>query len=201
MMSATTLSIENMHLHGDLFANLFRARRESFIVRKKWLLPEADGMEFDQYDTPASRWIAVHQENKVLAGVRLMPTTTRLGMYSYMIRDAQRGMLESIPSNLLDFDAPVDPLIWEATRIFVSTDVPAKERMLVQSDLMQELITAARSLGANQLLAFGPAIWPRWMARLRLSAQPAGPVLLLDGVRVQTALMDLNAQPIPQRLI
>lgn len=188
-----------MHLHGDLFVNLFRARRESFIVRKKWLLPEADGLEFDQYDTPASRWIAVHQRNKILAGVRLMPTSAKLGMYSYMIRDAQRGMLHSIPSNLLDFEAPVDPQVWEATRIFVSNDVPAKQRMVVQGDLMNELITAAKSMGAKQLLAFGPSVWPRWMARLGLSAKAAGPVIELDGVRVQTALMDLEGQQTSER--
>ena len=193
-MIATTLSLDNMHLHGSLFANLFRARRESFIVRKKWRLPEADGMEFDQYDTPVSRWIAVHQGTRILAGVRLMPTNARVGMYSYMIRDAQRGMLEAIPSNLLDFEAPVDPLVWEATRIFVSDDVPASQRTRVQADLMFELISTAQSLGAKQLLAFGPAVWPRWMARLKLSAEPAGPILMLDGVRVQTAVMDLSAQ-------
>lgn len=195
MIRATTLSIESMHLHGDLLARLFCARRESFIVRNKWLLPEADGMEFDQYDTHESRWIAVHQDQEVLAGVRLMPTSAKLGMYSYMIRDAQRGILDAIPSNLLDFKAPVDPLVWEATRIFVSRDVPAMTRMKVHSCLMSALITEAVSLGATQLLAFGPAIWPRWIARLGLFANPAGPVMELDGVRVQTAIMDLTAQP------
>ncbi len=60
-MQTTTLSFENMHNHGELFANVFRARRQTFIVQNKWDLPEADGMEYDQYDTPASRWVAVHQ--------------------------------------------------------------------------------------------------------------------------------------------
>ena len=54
-MQTTTLSFDNMHQHGALFANLLRARKESFITRNNWDLPQADGMEFDQYDTPASR--------------------------------------------------------------------------------------------------------------------------------------------------
>ena len=91
VMLTTTLSFQNMHQHGDLFVNLLRARRKSFIIRNNWRLPEAEGMEFDQYDTPASRWIAVHDGGEVLAGVRLTPTTARVGMYTYMIRDAQRG--------------------------------------------------------------------------------------------------------------
>jgi N-acyl-L-homoserine lactone synthetase len=97
-MQVTTLSFGNMHNHGELFSNMFRARHETFIQQNKWDLPEADGMEYDQYDTPASRWIAVHEFGHVLAGVRLTPTTARCGIYSYMIRDAQRGLLDSIPS-------------------------------------------------------------------------------------------------------
>lgn len=192
LMLTTTLSFQNMHQHGDLFVNLLRARRKSFIIKNNWRLPEAEGMEFDQYDTPASRWIAVHEGSDVLAGVRLTPTTARVGMYSYMIRDAQRGMLESIPSDLMDFEAPVDPKIWEASRIFVANSVPARMRKKVQGDLMYEMIRTARSLGAQKIIAFGPAVWPRWIGRLGLKAQPAGPVMELDGVRVQVAVMDLD---------
>ena len=50
-MQTTTLSFANMHNHGELMANLFRARRDSFILRNQWDLPEALGMEYDQYDT------------------------------------------------------------------------------------------------------------------------------------------------------
>ena len=192
-MQTTTLSFQNMHTHGELFANLLRARRQSFIVQNQWDLPEADGMEFDQYDTPASRWIAVHEFGEVLAGIRLTPTTARVGMYSYMIRDAQKGLLPSIPSNLLDFEAPVAPHIWESSRVFVSRAVPANLRMRVQADLMTEMIAAARTLGATRILGLVPAVWSRWIKRLGLDAEPAGPVLHMDGQESQVALMHLSA--------
>lgn len=191
-MLATTLSFGNMHNHGDLLVRLFKARRQSFIVQNNWNLPEAEGMEYDQYDTPASRWIAVHDGDTVLAGIRLTPTTARCGMYSYMIRDAQKGMLDTIPSDLLNFDAPVDPDIWESSRVFVSQGIPARERNRVQSQLMMELIQAARAQGAKQLLGMVPAVWPRWISRLGLRAEPAGPVMEIDGIDVQVALMDLE---------
>ena len=63
-MQTTTLSFANMHNHGELFANILRARRQSFIIQNRWELPEALGMEFDQYDTPQSRWIAVQDEGR-----------------------------------------------------------------------------------------------------------------------------------------
>ena len=49
-MLTTTLSFANLHNHGELFANMLRARRELFIVHNKWNLPEAMGMEYDQYE-------------------------------------------------------------------------------------------------------------------------------------------------------
>ena len=191
-MEVTSLSISNMYLHGSLLTNLFRARKETFIDLKLWELPQADGMEYDQYDTPACKWIAVHDGSEVVAGVRLMPTTVKVGMYSYMIRDAQRGLLPSIPDYLLDFDAPVDPEVWEATRIFVSRTVPATRRTQVQLELMQALISEAYKAGAKKILAFGPAVWPRWLGRLNLSASAAGPKMILDGVEVQTAIMNIG---------
>ena len=191
-MEATTLSFQNMHEHGELLVNLFKARRDSFIVRRSWDLPEAEGMEYDQYDTPASRWIAVQEGEKVLAGVRLTPTMSKCGMYTYLIRDAQKGMLEGIPSNLLDFEAPVDPGIWESSRVFVVEDVPAKKRARVQMLLMHELVRAARENGVTQVIGLVPAVWSRWIRRLGITADPAGPKRDIDGFPSQVALLQVS---------
>jgi N-acyl-L-homoserine lactone synthetase len=182
-MQATTLSFDNMHKHGDLFANMLRARHKTFIERNNWDLPQADGMEFDQYDTPASRWIAVHEFGHVLAGVRLTPTTARVGIYTYMIRDAQRGLLESIPRDLLWEEAPVAPHIWESSRVFVSDDVPAKIRLKVQIELISEMVRSARALGATQVLGLIPEHSPRLARRTGIDCVAAGPVLDFGGSR------------------
>ena len=182
-MEVTTLSFENLHKHGPLFANLFRARHRTFIQHNKWDLPQADGMEFDQYDTPASRWVAVHERGEVLAGVRLTPTTHKCGIYSYMIRDAQLGLLQTIPQNLLRFDAPVDPYIWESSRVFVSDLVPAAERLRVQMQLIHEMVISARNLGATSLLGIIPEHSPRLARRVGLDCQPVGPVLDMGGMK------------------
>lgn len=191
-MQTTTLSFENMHNHGELFANFFRARRKSFIDRNNWDLPEALGMEYDQYDNPASRWVAVHKFGQILAGIRLTPTTARCGIYSYMIRDAQRGLLDEIPSNLLYEEAPVGPHIWESSRIFVDNDTPAKIRRTVHAHLVIEMTKAARDLGATQVLGMIPASWPRWTRRCGVDAVAAGPVLHIDGVDNQVISIDLT---------
>lgn len=180
-MQTTTLSFTNLHNHGDLFANMLRARHETFIQHAKWDLPQADGMEYDQYDTPASRWIAVHEFGEVLAGIRLTPTTTKCGIYSYMIRDAQRGLLDSIPSELLFDEAPVAQHVWESSRIFVSPRVPAKMRMRVQMNLINEMTLSARELGATSVIGLIPENGPRWGRRVGLDIDVIGPVMDIGG--------------------
>lgn len=176
-MQATTLSFSTIHLHGELFADMLRARHRTFVQRMGWELPVADGLEYDQYDTPACRWVVVHQDGLVRAGVRLLPTTTRCGIYSYMARDAQMGLLPGMPENLLFEEAPVDPEIWEASRIFVSEDVPARERARAQQQLITEMVQVVRQMGGARLLGIVPELGPRLARRTGLDCRPAGPVL------------------------
>ncbi|PWE31422.1 N-acyl-L-homoserine lactone synthetase [Maritimibacter sp. 55A14] len=191
-METTTLSFQNMHRHGELLVNLLKARKNAFIDKNSWALPQAEGMEYDQYDNPASRWVAVHEGETVLAGIRLTPTIAKCGMYSYMIRDAQKGMIDTIPRNLLNFEAPVDPDIWESSRVFVVNSVPARLRTRVQAAMMHGMIEAARELGARTVLGLVPAVWSRWIGRLGLEAEPAGPVMDIEGWKTQVALMHLK---------
>jgi len=194
-MQTTTLSFANMHNYGELFANLFRARRQSFIVQKNWDLPEEMGMEFDQYDTPQSRWIAIHDFGRVLAGMRLTPTTARCGIYSYMIRDAQKGLLGgSIPSDLLFDEAPVSPQIWESTRVFVSHDIPQSIRRKVHFRLAETMTSAARELGATRLIALTAANWPRWYGRCGLDAEAIGRPMFIDDGDYQCVSIDLSGK-------
>ncbi|GGE36609.1 acyl-homoserine-lactone synthase [Actibacterium pelagium] len=190
-MQTTTLSFENMHHHGELFANMLRARRELFIGHNKWDLPEAMGMEYDQYDTPASRWVVVHDDlGRVLAGNRLTPTTAKCGIYTYMIRDAQKGLLDTIPSHLLYEEAPVCENVWESSRLFVSHDVPANRRRRVHAQLVLALASAARNLGASQCLTLLNANWPRWAGRVGVDMTAMGPVMEIEGVNNQVVSMN-----------
>lgn len=191
-MVKTTLSFENLHLHGQLFANLFRARKETFISLKQWRLPEALGMEYDQYDTPSSRWIAVHQNGEILGGMRLTPTLARCGLYSYMIRDAQRGLIDTIPYNLLYEEAPVDAHIWESTRVFVDQKSPMSMRRKIHELMIEEMMQAASDNGATHIIALTAGNWQRWYGRRGMQAKAIGPMLDIDGGAFQCVLIDVQ---------
>ena len=189
---AVVLSVRNIHEHGDLYLRYLQARREVFIVQNGWQLPEADGMEFDQYDTPLARWIALERNGEILGGARISPTTAMCGRHSYMIRDAQLGHLPSIPEDLLFDLAPVNPEIWEATRLFLTDAVPSSQRSEIQSCLMRELASAARGVGATHIIGIVPAIFCRWLKRIGMAAGAMGPIMSIDGDKVQAALMNVE---------
>ncbi|MGR3452709.1 acyl-homoserine-lactone synthase [Pseudooceanicola sp.] len=188
----TTMSLLNMTQYGDLFVEFMRARREVFIDRLHWNLPQTEGMEFDQYDTPQARWVAVHEYGQVLGGIRLMPTTARCAAYSYMLRDAQLDLLDSIPNDVLFFDAPVDPKIWEATRLFIAEGVDAKRRPVVQRMLLNAMQTTAAQQGATSVIGIVPAVFSRWLKRIGMNAAPVGPKFNIDGTWSQAALFGLK---------
>jgi N-acyl-L-homoserine lactone synthetase len=170
-----------MHNHGLLFTDFLKARRESFIVERNWDLPETEGMEFDQYDTPESRWVAIHEGRQILGGFRLTPTIARCGMYSYMIRDAQRGLLDSIPQNILHEEAPVEEHVYEISRFFKASHLSARARTQVQMQLLKALMDSGKSLGVRSVIALGAPNWERWMRRFKLNVEQAGPVVLIEG--------------------
>ncbi|WP_245667678.1 acyl-homoserine-lactone synthase [Neptunicoccus sediminis] len=185
----STLSMGNMHKYGEMFHDLLQIRRRVFIEKRGWELPSVDGYEFDQYDNPFSRWLVLHRYGEILAGVRLTPTTAQCGIYTYMIRDAQRGLLEDIPSDLLICEAPVSPRVWEASRIFVSDDVPSRDRLLVRTQLLQAITDTAHREGAKFVIGIVPYLWKRWSSRLDLDSGAFGPKREIAGEVCQVALL------------
>lgn len=194
-MQATTLSFANLHNHGALFENVLRARRDSHVTRDPWDLPTTTGVTYDQYDTPQSRWLAVHDDaGRVLAGVRLTPTTARCGIYSYMIKDAQAGLLETIPSGVLDDVAPVEDFTWEVTRGFVVPDLSAHLRQKVMQRTVLQIMRASREEGISRLLALMPSDRERWASRCRLEMAAAGPKVNIVGIEHQAVWIDVSTQ-------
>jgi acyl homoserine lactone synthase len=190
---ATVLSVSNAHLHGELYGDFLRARKQVFIDTKSWDLAQVEGMEFDQYDTPQSKSIVLHEYGEILAGIRVLPTRARCGCYSYMLRDAQLGVIDTIPQHVLFEQAPVANNIWEATRLFVSPNVPASRRTLIQSRLMLEMAAATVKEGATHVIGIVPYVFVGWLGRLGLGALPIGPKITYGADTSQAATIHVAA--------
>ena len=189
-MRSLVLSYHNIHEHGTVFIEFLRARHAVFIQEKRWPLPEEDGMEFDQYDTPHSRWVVIlDEQNKILAGFRMTRTTAQCGAYSYMIRDAHRGLLDTIPPEILSEAAPQCETVWECTRAFVAPDVPPACRSRVRRFMIESFLPSVRSVGGTDLVTLTSPLWKRWMPMHGISGRALGPVVNIDGEPYQAVRM------------
>lgn len=197
-LEAHTLTFANLHEHGALFANFLRVRKETFIDKMGWDLPQNLEMEFDQYDTPMSRYIIVHRGEVPIAGMRLIPTTAKVMVYSYMLKDAQEGRLDGLPPMLTD-PAPVRQDTWEASRVLIRNDpTNAKtSRARVRSIMLCEMLHAARDEGVEKIICILPGWWPM-MARMGCSVRSIGPMMDLDGPH-QAVEIDVQASPLLER--
>lgn len=193
-MRASVLSVTNQHKYGELYTDFLRARKEVFIDQKGWDLPQTEGMEFDQYDTPQAKYVIIHEHGSILAGVRLLPTQARCGCYTYMLRDAQRGMLPDIPAHVLYETAPVAPHVWEATRLFITWTDSVSRRLMVQTKLMQAMAFGAQRQGATHVIGIVPSAFQRWMNRLNFHATPMGPKMAIGADKTQAAMMHVASQ-------
>lgn len=182
------MSFRNIHEYGELFTRFLEARKAIFLDRLRWHVSEADGMEFDQYDNPHCRWVILHEFGEVLGGVRLIPTTARCGIYSYMLRDAQKGILPDLPRDVLFFDAPVEHSVWEATRFFITDAVPARRRLTIRHLLFRKMIETGIDNGASHILGIVPYVWTRWSRPLGVTATPIGAKFSIDGTQSQAVL-------------
>ena len=184
-MYTTTLSLENIHANGALFADLMRARQDA-VARG------AD--EFDQYDTPASRWVTVHENGRILAGVRLTPTTHRCGVFSYRARDAQRGLVQGLPSDLMDGEAPVADHVWECGRLFIDADLSPARRLRIGRALMVALARSARDLGASMLIGIVPTFLVKRLRHGGMDCAPAGAAFDAAGAQAVCVTASLQSK-------
>ncbi|MXU64543.1 acyl-homoserine-lactone synthase [Oceanomicrobium pacificus] len=120
----------------------FQLRREVFVEAMEWDLPVTEaGEEIDQYDGDDAIYVITTKGGECVGGCRLMLTNAvRVGddgqPVTYMIRDALEGRLRDIPEDVSQIK-PVDPGVWEMTRVISQNPVTYKLFMAFVIDFMR----------------------------------------------------------------
>lgn len=95
----------------------FKLRKSVFIEQLEWSLNDAEGLEFEQYDTYDTTYVVCLYDGEVVGGARLRRSDQSNGLYSYMIRDACLGLLPGLPTELCFETPPLSQDVWELTRM------------------------------------------------------------------------------------
>ena len=117
------ISLETAHLLGDALPSAHRLRHRIFIGRRKYAVRSHRGMEWDQFDTPASVYMLWRDEApSVRAVARLIPTS-------------QPYMIQQLWPDLVDGEMPMRDDVWEVTRFGIDRDLDNRRRARVFGEL------------------------------------------------------------------
>jgi acyl homoserine lactone synthase len=136
-----SINQKTLPLHGELYISQFRLRHDAFIKRQNYDVKQFDGMEFDQYDTPAAAYL-VYTKNGVtaLGCSRLTPITV-----SSMVMDLWPDLFHWP-------DITEDPTVWEATRFCVRKELPPAVRRMISRELVHSYFDYGLANGVTKII-------------------------------------------------
>lgn len=183
-MTIESFNLTTAHLYGDALASQFRLRHRVFIERVDYKVPTWKGMEFDQFDTPATQYFVWRDDEGEVRGVaRLAPTSLDY-------------MLEKIwPEKIVNIDLPHSDKVWEATRFGVDSDLPAKVRNTIVKELICAFLEFGTMHGIESILGLTYVTLIRNIfLRNGWDAKMVSPVWREDGIEVQAGLLPVSME-------
>ncbi|MBR0684394.1 GNAT family N-acetyltransferase [Bradyrhizobium manausense] len=132
-------SLATAHHFQDALASQARLRHEVFVRRRGLPHSSYQGLEFDEFDTPAATYFVWRDSERVVRGLaRVLPTTRPYMLKSYW------------PHLVADRNPPSGPGIVEVTRVCVDKMLTPLVRRTVFPELLcaiQEFLLATGGMG------------------------------------------------------
>jgi acyl homoserine lactone synthase len=134
-------SLKTAHHFGDALASQSRLRYRAFVQDRGLSHACYEGMEYDEFDTPAAVYLVWRDPEAVVRGViRLMPTTEL-----YMAERYWPGLFQSRP-------LPKQKDVWETSRVCVDRKYPDPVRKRIMPELLCGLHEFCEGLGITAVV-------------------------------------------------
>lgn len=141
------ISYKDISRNSDLFFSQFQLRHREFIERQSYAVRTLDGMEFDQYDTLASRYIVYTEDERTVLGCsRLTPI------------DFGCMLAEQFPDLVDDKSLFDQPDIWEGTRFCVDSRLSPAHRRSICRHIAAAYIAFGLEDGVAQIIGLMPTL-------------------------------------------
>ena len=176
------ISCENVHLFGSAFYSQFQLRYRAFIERQDYDVRIYKGMEYDQYDTPASHYLVYHtDEGRALGVSRLTPTTQ-----GCMLKDLWPGLVED--KALLQSEQ-----VWEGTRYCIDKDVGPALRTSIIHEMAIAYLEFGLRLGLQKIVGMMPTyIYRSVFEKPGISMDYLGPVAVIGRHRIRAVAITVD---------
>jgi N-acyl-L-homoserine lactone synthetase len=176
------ISCENVHLFGAAFHSQFKLRYRAFIERQDYDVRIYKGMEYDQYDTPASHYLVYHTPDGRALGVsRLTPTTQ-----GCMLKDLWPGMVED--KELLN-----SAKVWEGTRYCIDKDVEPALRTTIVHEMAAAYLEFGLQAGIRKIIGMMPTyIYRSVFEKPGIEMEYLGPVTMIGRHRIRAVAIPVD---------
>lgn len=176
------ITFETAHLAGDALPAALRLRHKIFVDWQKYDVPCFNGMEYDQFDTPAAVYF-LWRDDKGRPGAvaRLIPTK-----FPYMIRDLWSDMVS-------DGELPSRSDVWEVTRLGIDPDLSTEQRKQAFGEIVVALGEFSRIAGVSSyIFVTHPRILKSVVTGTGCDVTPLGPAKKLGNFTVIAGKVTLN---------
>lgn len=165
----------SIHLHGPIWFEHLKVRKRAFVDGQGWDVHHTNEVEWDQYDTPLTKYVITHDGGRVLTASRVLPCSFSGPNYSNMIRDAALGRLPNIPPGIVA-TASTETTSFEATRFTADPSLPRRTKVDALRKNAINLIAHCERSGAKRVFALMPPGFVAWLRRADLNAHAVGPI-------------------------
>lgn len=141
------INFKNLSKYGEIFQNQFKLRHNGFIERQKYDVKVFDGLEYDQYDTPATTYFIYSSDGKNVEGVsRLIPT-----QQGCMLKDYWPDLVQD--KSLLSSDD-----VWESTRFCIDNKLSPDYRRNICNQLACAHIEFGLAYNIRMIIGLMPTL-------------------------------------------
>jgi N-acyl-L-homoserine lactone synthetase len=176
------ISCENAHLFGPVFHSQFQLRYRAFIERQDYDVRIYKGMEYDQYDTPASHYLVYHTpEGRALGVSRLTPT-----VQGCMLKDLWPDMVK-------DKELLRSEQIWEGTRYCIDKEVEPALRTTIIHEMAAAYLEFGLEKGLTKIIGMMPTyIYRSVFEKPGIEMEYLGPVTMIGRHRVRAVAIPVD---------
>ena len=161
----------------ELFHQYLKLRQDVFTVQKKWRVWLSAQNDLDQYDQHDTCYVLAYERKtmNVVGGARLLRTDRGgqhplPGRFTYMIRDAQRGLLDGLPTVLCDDVPACRADTWELTRLVTNGSIGVGKEVLRASNAF------LASRNAKRCMFLGPPAFMKMARSMGYNPVPMGKI-------------------------
>jgi N-acyl-L-homoserine lactone synthetase len=175
------------HTYANEIDAMHKIRKKVFFDRMKWDVSVINSWEIDGYDALCPVYlVCVNQNNKVVGGLRLLPTTG----FS-MINDTFSVLLP-------DSDRIESPLIWESSRFSVDheSDVAIGKKGISRAtaELGLAMNGIGMQTGLTHIVTVYDAFMHRVLKRAGCAGTPIGPPRMIGNALTYAVFFEVGAE-------